>query len=159
MALVMCNDATTGQLLWRIKAPASELAAVGRHPTRDVVASTGAERVPSLYAVDGRSLIRRLETQDGPIFSLWHFAPTVAAFDSPLRLTMSESSEFDTRERTAICNAHTGPFAPAFRPDGEQLALGGRDGKVHICDVKSGRVVRELRLRHNLPKWFVPLLA
>ncbi len=145
------TDATNGQFIENINALRGELAAIARHPTRDVILIGGAERVPYLYAMDrGASMkiaddstvIRKFEMQDGAIFAL-AFSPdgsriavAGAADDVPIYQT-------ETGERTATCKGHKGTYAVAFSPDGGQLATGGFDGKVRICEVPSGKLVRD----------------
>ena len=64
------------------------------------------------------------------------FAVAGAADDVPVYQT-------ETGERTAACKGHKGTYAVAFSPNGEQLATGGFDGKVRVCEVKSGKLVRD----------------
>jgi hypothetical protein len=145
------TDASTGQFIENINALRGELAAIARHPTRDVILIGGAERIPYLYTMDrsasmkiadDSTLIRKFETQEGAIFAL-AFSPdgsriavAGAADDVPIYQT-------ETGERTATCKGQKGTYAVAFSPDGEQLATGGFDGKVRICEVKSGKLARE----------------
>ena len=145
------TDASNGQFIENINALRGELAAVARHPSRDVILIGGAERVPYLYTMDraasmkiadDSTLIRKFEMQDGAIFAL-AFSPdgsriavAGAADDVPVYQT-------ETGERTATCKGRKGTYAVAFSPDGEQLATGGFDGKVRICEVKSGKLVRD----------------
>jgi DNA-binding beta-propeller fold protein YncE/mono/diheme cytochrome c family protein len=145
------TDASTGQFIENINALRGELAAIARHPTRDLILIGGTERIPYLYTMDrsasmkiadDSTLIRKFETQDGAIFAL-AFSPdgsriavAGAADDVPVYQT-------ETGERTATCKGHKGTYAVAFSPDGEQLATGGFDGKVRVCEVKSGKLVRD----------------
>jgi WD40 repeat protein len=145
------SDASTGQFIENINALRGELAAIARHPTRDLILIGGTERIPYLYTMDrsasmkiadDSTLIRKFETQDGAIFAL-AFSPdgsriavAGAADDVPVYQT-------ETGERTATCKGHKGTYAVAFSPDGEQLATGGFDGEVRICEVKSGKLVRD----------------
>lgn len=145
------TDASTGQFIENINALRGELAAIARHPTRDLVLIGGAERVPYLYMMDraasmkiadDSTLVRKFEMQDGAIFAL-AFSPdgsriavAGAADEVPVYQT-------ETGERTATCKGHKGTYAVAFSPDGEQLATGGFDGKVRICEVKSGKLLRD----------------
>jgi len=145
------TDAANGQFIENINALRGELAAVARHPSRDVILIGGAERVPYLYTMDraasmkiadDSTLIRKFEMQDGAIFALAfsldgsHIAVAGAADDVPIYQT-------ETGERTATCKGKKGTYAVAFSPDGTQLATGGFDGKVRICEVKSGQLVRD----------------
>ena len=145
------TDASNGQFIENINALRGELAAIARHPTRDLILIGGVERVPYLYTMDraasmkiadDSTLIRKFEMQDGAIFGL-AFSPdgsriavAGAADEVPIYQT-------ETGERTATCKGHKGTYAVAFSPDGEQLATGGFDGKVRICEVKSGKLVRD----------------
>jgi len=145
------TDASTGQFIENINAMRGELAAIARHPTRDLILIGGTERIPYLYTMDrsasmkiadDSTLIRKFETQDGGIFAL-AFSPdgsriAVAGAADDVAVYQTE-----TGERTATCKGHKGTYAVAFSPDGEQLATGGFDGKVRMCEVKSGKLVRD----------------
>jgi WD40 repeat protein/mono/diheme cytochrome c family protein len=145
------TDASTGQFIENINALRGELAAIARHPTRDLILIGGTERIPYLYTMDrsasmkiadDSTLIRKFETQDGGIFAL-AFSPdgsriAVAGAADDVAVYQTE-----TGERTATCKGHKGTYAVAFSPNGEQLATGGFDGKVRICEVNSGKLVRD----------------
>ena len=145
------TDASSGAFIENINALRGELAAIARHPTRDVILIGGAERIPYLYTMDraasmkiadDSTLIRKFEMQDGPIFAL-AFSPdggqiAVAGASEEVPVYQTE-----TGERTATCKGHRGTYAVAFSSNGEQLATGGFDGKVRIYEVKSGKLVRE----------------
>ncbi|MFQ5928701.1 MAG: WD40 repeat domain-containing protein, partial [Acidobacteriota bacterium] len=46
--------------------------------------------------------------------------------------------------RSATCRGHeAGIYTVAFHPDGEQLATGGFDGLVRICEVDSGQLLEK----------------
>jgi WD40 repeat protein len=140
------TDASTGAFIENVNAMRGELAAIARHPTRDVILIGGTERIPYLYMMDrpasmiiadDSTLIRKFEMQDGGIFAL-AFSPdgsriavAGASADVPIYQT-------ETGERTATCKGSKGTYAVAFSPDGEHLATGGFDGKVRIYAVKSG---------------------
>ena len=73
------TDASTGQFIENINALRGELAAIARHPTRDLILIGGTERIPYLYTMDrsasmkiadDSTLIRKFETQDGGVFAL-----------------------------------------------------------------------------------------
>jgi len=145
------TDASTGQFIENVNALRGELAAIARHPSRDLILIGGTESVPYLYTMDrsasmkiadDSTLIRKFETQDGVIFAL-AFSPDGS------RIAVAGASEdvpiyqTETGERTATCKAQKGTYAVAFSPDGEQLASGGFDGKVRLCEVKSGKLVRD----------------
>ena len=145
------TDASSGQFIENINALRGELAAIARHPTRDLILIGGTERVPYLYTMDrsasmkiadDSTLIRKFEMQDGAIFAL-AFSPdgsriAVAGAADDVAVYQTE-----TGDRAATCKGHKGTYAVAFSPDGEQLATGGFDGKVRICEVKSGKLVRD----------------
>ena len=139
------NDARTGAFLANINTPHAELAAVARHPTRDLVLIGGADRVPYLCTLDGPALIRKFEMQDGPIFALAfssdgsRIAVGGAGDDVPIY-------QAGNGERVATCKGRRGTYAVAFSQDGEHLAAGGGDGRVRICDAKSGELVREFAI-------------
>ncbi|HKX00492.1 MAG TPA: WD40 repeat domain-containing protein [Bryobacteraceae bacterium] len=145
------TDATSGAFIENINALRGELAAIARHPTRDLILIGGTERVPYLYMMDrpasmkiadDSTLIRKFEMQDGPIFAL-AFSPDGS------RIAVAGASEevpvykTETGERVATCKGHTGTYAIAFSPDGDQLATGGFDGKVRIYEVASGKLARD----------------
>jgi len=140
--IAQVNDATTGAFLENINTPHGELAAIVRHPTRDLILIGGAERVPYLYNLNRDALVRTFEAQDGPIFALAFsldggmIAVGGAGDDIPVYRT-------GTGERVATCKGSRGTYAVAFSPDGQRLAAGGGDGRVRICDTKSGGLVRE----------------
>ncbi|MFN7995572.1 MAG: c-type cytochrome domain-containing protein [Bryobacteraceae bacterium] len=142
------TDPSSGAFIENVNAMRGELAAIARHPTRDVILIGGSERIPYLYMMDrpasmiiadDSTLIRKFELQDGAIFAL-AFSPdgsriAVAGASSEVPVYQTE-----TGERTATCKGSKGTYAVAFSPDGEHLATGGFDGKVRVCDVKSSTV-------------------
>lgn len=145
------TDALSGAFIENINALRGELAAVARHPVRDLILIGGTERIPYLYMMDrpasmkiadDSTLIRKFEIQDGAIFAL-AFSPDGA------RIAVSGAAdeipvyETETGRRIAACKAHGGTYAVAFSPDGEHLSAGGFDGKVRTCEVKSGKSERE----------------
>ena len=145
------TDASTGQFIENINALRGELAAIARHPTRDLILIGGTERIPYLYTMDrsasmkiadDSTLIRKFETQDGGIFAL-AFSPDGSRIAVAGAADDVSVYQTETGERSATCKGHKGTYAVAFSPDGEQLATGGFDGKVRICEVKSGKLVRD----------------
>jgi mono/diheme cytochrome c family protein len=145
------TDASTGAFIENINALRGELAAVARHPTRDVILIGGTERIPYLYMMDrsasmkiadDSTLIRKFEIQDGGIFAL-AFSPDGS------RIAVAGASDevpiyqTDTGDRVATCKGQRGTYAVAFSPDGERLATGGFDGKVRVYEVKSGKLARD----------------
>jgi WD40 repeat protein len=145
------TDAASGAFVENINALRGELAAISRHPTRDLILIGGAERIPYLYMMDrpasmriadDSTLVRKFELQDGAIFAL-AFSPdgsriAVAGASDEVPIHQTE-----TGERTATCKGRKGNYALAFSPDGEHLATGGFDGKVRIYEVKSGKLERD----------------
>jgi WD40 repeat protein len=100
------------------------------------------DRAASMKIADDSTVIRKFEMQDGAIFAL-AFSPdgsriAVAGAADDVSIYQTE-----TGERTATCKGHKGTYAVAFSPDGGQLATGGFDGKVRICEVPSGKLVRD----------------
>jgi WD40 repeat protein len=145
------TDAASGAFIENINALRGELAAVARHPTRDLILIGGAERIPYLYMMDrpasmriadDSTLVRKFQMQDGAIFAL-AFSPdgsriAVAGASDEVSIYQTE-----TGERIATCKGHRGTYAVVFSPDGEHLSAGGFDGKVRTYEVKSGKAERE----------------
>jgi WD40 repeat protein len=150
------TDAATGAFQENINLLRGELAAVARHPSKDIVVIGGEDRYPYVYLMDrpknmkiadDTTLVRKLERQNGAIFALaWSpdgkriavagAAPEVNVYDS------------ETGARVAACTGHTaGIYTVAFSPDSATLATGGFDGKVRLYDAGSGQ----------LKKAFVPV--
>jgi WD40 repeat protein len=146
------TDATSGAFLENVNLLRGELAAIARHPSKDVIVIGGEDRVPYIYMMDraqnmkiadDSTLIRKLDRQDGSIAALaWsddgaHIAvggaaPEVTIYDA------------ESGKRTAACKGHkAGIYAVAFSPDGQTLATGGFDGEVRLYRVGTGELVRE----------------
>ncbi len=144
-------DAASGAFLENVNLLRGELAAIARHPKKDVVVIGGAERIPYIYLLDrprnmkiadDSTLVRKLERQDGAITTLdWSpdgtriavagAAPSVNLYDP------------ETGERKASCKGHeAGIYAAAFSPDSAKLATGGFDGKVRIYNSKDCTLIR-----------------
>lgn len=145
------TDATSGAFIENVNALRGELAAIARHPLRDLILIGGAERIPYLYMMDrpasmkiadDSTLVRKFEMQDGAIFAL-AFSPDGS------RIAVAGAAEgvpvyqTDTGERVATCKGQKGTYAVVFSPDGEHLATGGFDGKVRIFEAKTGKLVRD----------------
>jgi WD40 repeat protein len=150
------TDAATGAFQENINLLRGELAAVARHPDKDVVVIGGEDRYPYVYLMDrpknmkiadDTTLIRKLERQNGAITTLaWSpdgkriavggAAPEVNVYDA------------DTGARLAACKGHSaGIYTVAFSPDSVTLATGGFDGTVRLYDTATGA----------LKKAFVPV--
>jgi WD40 repeat protein len=146
------TDATSGAFLENVNLLRGELAAIARHPAKDVIVIGGEDRVPYIYKMDraqnmkiadDSTLIRKLDRQDGSIAALaWsddgaHIAvggaaPEVTIYDA------------ESGKKTAACKGHrAGIYAVAFSPDGQTLATGGFDGEVRLYRVGSGELVKE----------------
>ena len=150
------TDAATGAFQENVNLLRGELAAVARHPSKDIVVIGGDDRVAYIYMMDrpknmkiadDTTLIRKLERQNGAIAALaWSpdgkriavagAAPEVNVYDA------------DTGARVAACTGHSaGIYSVAFSPDSSTLATGGFDGTVRLYDAATGA----------LKKAFVPV--
>jgi hypothetical protein len=143
------TDAGSGAFLENVNLLRGELAAVARHPSRDVIVIGGEDRVPYVYMMDrpknmkiadDTTLIRKLDRQNGTISALaWSpdgrriavggAAPEVNVYDA------------ETGGLLAACKGHTaGIYTVAFTPDSGVVAAGGFDGTVRLCDAATGEV-------------------
>jgi len=145
------TDVGSGAFLENINLLRGELAAVARHPSKDVVVIGGEDRTPYIYLMDrpknmkiadDSTLIRKLDRQDGAIFALaWSpdgsriavagAAPEVNVYDA------------ESGQRIAACKGHTaGIYTVGFSPDSRVLATGGFDGQVRWYDSASGKLLQ-----------------
>jgi WD40 repeat protein len=150
------TDAASGAFQENVNLLRGQLAAVARHPARDIVVIGGEDRVAYVYLMDrpknmkiadDTTLIRKLDRQNGMIAALaWSpdgsriavagAAPEVNVYDA------------DTGARVAACTGHSaGIYSVAFSPGGATLATGGFDGTVRLYDAATGM----------LKKAFVPV--
>jgi WD40 repeat protein len=146
------TDAATGAFLENINLLRGELAAVARHPTKDIAVIGGEERIPYIYLMDrpknmkiadDSTLIRKLERQNGAITAL-------AWSDDGARIAVGGAApevniyDAETGARTAVSKGHTaGIYTVAFSPDSAMLATGGFDGMVRLYDARTGQLKKE----------------
>ncbi|MCU1261479.1 MAG: Planctomycete cytochrome [Bryobacterales bacterium] len=146
------SDAGSGAFLENVNLLRGELAAVARHPKKNVVVIGGEDRVPYVYLMDrpkvmkiadDTTLVRKLPRQDGLIAALaWSpngkmiavggMGPQVNVYDS------------DSGTLSVSCKGHeAGIYAIAFSPASDRLATGGFDGHVRIYNAATGELVKD----------------
>lgn len=143
-------DASSGAFLENINLLRGELAALARHPSKDIVVLGGEERYPYIYLMDrpknmkiadDTTLVRKLERQSGAIFAL-DWSPDgkrIAVAGAAQQVNIYDA---DTGNKLASCTGHeAGIYAVAFSPDSAKLAAGGFDGKVRIYDAATCSLV------------------
>src|SRR5262249_19173433 len=147
------SEVTTGQFLENLNlltkatfGGQGELYTLSRHPTKDVVAVGGDDRMPRLYTLhrpramkidDDSCLLREYEVQSGPI-QVVRFSPDGALlavgglFDSVMVYRA------DTGKKAATLSGHSGGiYALAWGSSSRELATAGFDGMVRIYDVEA----------------------
>ena len=150
------TDTGSGAFQENVNLLRGPLAAVARHPARDIVVIGGEDRIAYIYTMDrpknmkiadDTTLIRKLERQKGVIAALaWSpdgrriavagAAPEVNVYNA------------DSGALVASCAGHSaGIYSVAFSPDSATLATGGFDGTVRLYDAATGM----------LKKAFVPV--
>ncbi len=146
------TDSTSGAFLENINLLRGELAAIARHPAKEIVVIGGEERVPYIYLMDrpkvmkiadDTTLVRKLDRQNGPVAALaWSpdgrriavagAAPEINVYDA------------ETGARVSSCKGHSaGIYTVAFSPDSTTLAAGGFDGMVRLYDAANGQLKKE----------------
>ncbi len=145
------TDASTGAFLENVNLLRSELAAIARHPSKDLIVIGGDERHPYIYQVDrGRNIriaddanqLKKLERQNGGIFALaWSpDAKLIAAGGGAPEVNLYDA---ESGNRIASCTGHSaGIYVVGFTPDSKTLATGGFDGQVRLYDTASGKLVK-----------------
>jgi WD40 repeat protein len=150
------TDAGSGGFLENVNLLRGELAAIARHPSKEIVVIGGEDRVPYVYMLnrpqnmkiaDDSTLIRKLERQNGAITSL-AWSPDgrrIAVAGAAAEVNVYDA---ETGAKVSSCKGHTaGIYTVAFTPDSGVLATGGFDGSVRLYDAATGA----------LKKAFVPV--
>jgi WD40 repeat protein len=145
------TDATSGAFLENINLLRGELAAVARHPAKDIVVVGGDDRTPYIYLMDraknmkiadDTTLVRKLERQAGAIFALaWSPDGTrIAVAGASPEVTVYDA---DSGKLVAACKGHgAGIYTIAFSPDGQTLATAGFDGHVRLYHTSTGELAK-----------------
>jgi WD40 repeat protein len=146
------TEVSSGAFLENVNKLRGELAAVARHPSKDLVVIGGEDRIPYVYTMDrpknmkiadDSTMIRQLERQQGSIYAL-AWSPDgryIAVAGASPEVTVYE---FESGKRTAAFTDHSaGIYAIAWSPDSAMLATGGFDGQVRVYDVAAGKLARE----------------
>ena len=147
------TDASSGAFLENVNLLRGELAAVARHPAKEIVVIGGDDRVPYIYLMDrpeGDEDRRRhdADPQARPAERRDHGAGMVARRTAASRWRARRRRSISTTPRpgarVASCKGHTaGIYTVAFSPDSATLAAGGFDGMVRLYDAASGQLKKE----------------
>ena len=145
------TDASTGQFIENVNALRGELAAIARHPSRDLILIGGTERIPYLYTMDrsasmkiadDSTLIRKFEKQDGPILAL-AYSPDAKYIAVGSAVGDVRIYEAETGKLVANCSGHRGGiYTLQFYTDSQRLIAAGFDGMIRIYDL-SGKMEKE----------------
>ena len=145
------TDAATGAFLENVNLLRGELAAIARHPSKEIIVIGGDERYAYIYQVDrGRNIriaddanqIRKLDRENGSIFAL-AWSPdgktiAVAGLGPEVNLYDAESGKL-----TGSCKGHSaGIYVVAFSPDSKRVATGGFDGQIRLYDAANGSLAK-----------------
>lgn len=145
------TDASTGAFLENVNLLRSELSAIARHPSKDIIVIGGDERYAYIYQVDrGRNIriaddanqIRKLDREKGAIFALaWSpDGKSIAVAGGGPEISIYDA---ETGKRTAVCTGHAaGIYAVAFSPDSKRIAAGGFDGQIRIYEAATGAMAK-----------------
>jgi WD40 repeat protein len=146
-------DAEKGQMLENVNQLRGELAAIARHPKKDIIVIGGDDRIPYIYMMDRprnmkvgeeATLLLKLEAQEGGISAL-DWSPdgkviAVAGAGPKVNLYNSESGT-----KIASCTGHSaGIYAVAFSPDSTRLVTGGFDGHVRFYAASNCSLQKEI---------------
>ncbi|MEO8660749.1 MAG: hypothetical protein ABI693_19925 [Bryobacteraceae bacterium] len=141
------TDAASGAFLENVNLLRGELAAVARHPSKEIVVIGGDERVPYIYMMDrpknmkiadDTTLIRKLPRQDGLIAAL-AWSPDGHLIAVAGSAPMVNIYDADSGDLVAAAKGHTaGIYSVAFSQDSKTLATAGFDGQVRLYNAATG---------------------